>query len=93
MTSFAIGDAFIDVLVLVHVHHEGWSTQQHLSIVYSVDYDTWIVPDARTKILSLTIRTNQGHGSWQVFEIEKMHVVLGQVGYAWTRITNMSPLF
>ena len=62
MTSFAIGEAFNDVLVLAHVHHEGWSNQQHLSTVYSGDYDTWIVRDARTKVLSLAIRgANQGH--------------------------------
>ncbi len=57
MASFAIGEAFLDVLVLVHIQNEGWSTQ-HLS---SGDYDTWIVPDARAQILSLTILATQGH--------------------------------
>jgi hypothetical protein len=57
MVSFAIGEALLDVLVLAHVQNEGWSTK-HLS---SGDYDTWIVPDARIQILSLTTLTNQGH--------------------------------
>jgi hypothetical protein len=57
MASFAIGEALLDVLVLAHVQNEGWSTK-HLS---SGDYDTWIVPDARIQILSLTTLTNQGH--------------------------------
>jgi hypothetical protein len=50
MASYAIGEAFLDVLVLAHIQNAGWSTQ-HLS---SGDYDTWIVPDARAQILSLT---------------------------------------
>jgi hypothetical protein len=57
MASIAISEAFLDVLVLEHVKNEGWSTK-HLS---SGDYDTWIVPDARIQILSLTSLTNQGH--------------------------------
>jgi hypothetical protein len=57
MASFAIGEALLDVLVLAHVQNEGWSTK-HLS---SGDYDTWIVPDARIQILSLTTLTKQGH--------------------------------
>jgi hypothetical protein len=57
MASFAIGEALLDVLVLAHVQNEAWSTK-HLS---SGDYDTWIVPDARIQILSLTTLTNQGH--------------------------------
>jgi hypothetical protein len=57
MTSFAIGEAFLDVLVHPHVQNEGGSAK-HLS---SGDYDTWIVPDARIQILSLTTLTNQGH--------------------------------
>jgi hypothetical protein len=57
MASFAIGEAFLDVLVLAHAYSDaGWSTK-HLS---SGDYDTWIVPDARIQILSLTTLTNQG---------------------------------
>ena len=47
MVSFDIGEAFLDVLVLVHIQNEGWSTQ-HLS---SGDYDTWIAPDTRAQIL------------------------------------------
>ena len=57
MASFAIGEGFLDALVLAHTQGEGWSTQ-HLS---SGDYDTWIVPDARIQILSVTTVTNQGH--------------------------------
>ena len=57
MASFAIGEALLDVLVLAHVQNEEWSTK-HLS---SGDYDTWIVPDARIQILSLTTLTKQGH--------------------------------
>ena len=57
MASFAIGEAFLDVLVLAHVQNEGWSVK-HLS---SGDYDTWVVPDARIQILSLTTLTKQGH--------------------------------
>jgi len=57
MVSFAIGEAFLDVLVLAHTENEGWSAK-HLS---SGEHDTWIVPDARIQILSLTTLTNQGH--------------------------------
>ena len=47
MAPFAIGDAFLDVLVLEHTQNQGWSSK-HLS---SGNYDTWIVPDARIWIL------------------------------------------
>jgi hypothetical protein len=57
MASFAIGEDFLDVLVLAHIHNEGWANK-HLS---SGDDDTWIVPDARIQILSPTTLTNQGH--------------------------------
>jgi hypothetical protein len=57
MASFSTGKDYLDVLVLVHLQNEGWSTR-HLS---SGDYDTWIVPDARAQILSLTILATQGH--------------------------------
>jgi hypothetical protein len=55
--SFAIGETLLDVLVLAHVQNEGWSTK-HFS---SGDYNTWIVPDARIQILSLTTLTKQDH--------------------------------
>jgi hypothetical protein len=57
MSSFAIDEALLDVLVLAHVQKEGWSAK-HLS---SGDYDTWIVPDERIQILSLTTLSKQGH--------------------------------
>jgi hypothetical protein len=57
MASFAIGEAFLDVLVLAHVQNKGWSTK-HLS---SGDYDTWIVHDVSIQILSLTTLINQRH--------------------------------
>jgi hypothetical protein len=57
IASLAIGEALLDVLVLAHVQNEGCSTK-HLS---SGDYDTWIVPDSRIQILSLTTLTKQGH--------------------------------
>ena len=53
-SKFAIGEAFFDVLVLAHTQGEGWCTK-HLS---SGDYDTWIEPDARMQILSVTTLTN-----------------------------------
>ena len=58
MSSFAIGEAFVDVLVLVHIQNQGWTTE-HLSSGDYSNYDTWIVPEARTQILSLTILANQ----------------------------------
>jgi hypothetical protein len=57
MASFAVGEALLDVLVLAHVQNERWSTKHHTS----GDYDTWIVPDARIQILSLSTLTKQGH--------------------------------
>ena len=65
MSSFAIGEAFLDVLVLALIQNQGWTTE-HLPSGYSSNYDTWIVPEARSDPFADDPRQSRPRGaSWR----------------------------